>query len=128
MEVLLVLAILVILGTFAVTNFGRVFAGAKVKAADVQLNQFKSDLNIYQMDIGSFPNTDQGLQALRVAPADLVNVNKWNGPYLSTDVPKDPWENDYQYEMDSPTRVRVYSLGPDGQAGTDDDIIKVVEG
>ena len=128
MEVLLVLAILVILGTFAVTNFGKVFAGAKIKAADSQLNAFKNPLSIYQMDIGTFPNSDQGLQALRVAPPDLVNVNKWNGPYLGTDIPKDPWENDYQYELVGPTSYKVSSAGPDGQVGTDDDIIKIVEG
>lgn len=131
MEVLLVLAILVILGTLAVTNFGKVFAGAKVKMAEGQLNEFKTPLTLYQLDIGTFPNNDQGLQALRAAPPDLADVTKWHGPYLSTEIPKDPWENDYQYELISTTSgigYRVYSLGPDGQANTDDDIVKLVEG
>jgi general secretion pathway protein G len=128
MEVLLVLAILVILGTFALTNFSNVFAGAKKRAAESQLNEFKTPLSIYQMDIGSYPDNNQGLQALRVAPPDLVDVTKWNGPYLSSDIPPDPWENPYQYEQLSTGGYRVFSSGPDGQLGTDDDIVKQVDG
>ena len=123
MEVLLVLAILVILGTFAVTNFSNVFAGAKIRAAKSQLAEFKTPLSIYQMDVGSYPDTNSGLAALRVAPAG-IDPNKWNGPYLDTDIPNDPWENPYQYERrsDDPNSYRVYSWGPDGQQGTADDI------
>ncbi len=126
MEVLLVLAILVILGTFAVTNFSKVFAGAKIKAAQSQLNEFKTPLSIYQMDIGTYPDNNTGLQALRAAPADLADGSKWGGPYLSSEIPKDPWENDYQYEQLSPDAYKVFSAGPDGQAGTEDDIIATV--
>ena len=128
MEVLLVLAILVILGTFAVTNFSTVFAGAKIKAAKSQLAEFKTPLSIYQMDIGSYPDTNAGLTALRTPPAG-IDVAKWNGPYLSTDIPNDPWENPYQYERrsDDPNSYRIYSWGPDGQQGTSDDI-EVVSG
>ncbi len=126
MEVLLVLAILVILGTFAVTNFSKVFAGAKVKAAQSQLSEFKTPLSIYQMDVGTYPDNNTGLQALRVAPADLADGSKWRGPYLSSDIPKDPWENDYQYEQLGPEAYKIFSAGPDGQAGTEDDIIATV--
>lgn len=128
MEVLLVLAILVILGTLAVTNFSRVFAGAKIKAARSQLNQFKTPLNIYQMDTGAYPDNNQGLEALRVLPPDLANAGNWNGPYLSTDIPLDPWENPYGYERIDQNSYRVYSAGPDGQLGSDDDIVEVSGG
>ncbi len=65
MEVLLVLAILVILGTFAVTNFGRVFGSAKIRAAESQLSQFKTPLSIYQMEIGAYPTSLDALRARR---------------------------------------------------------------
>jgi general secretion pathway protein G len=128
MEVLLVLAILVIMGTFAVTNFSKVFAGAKVKSAQTQINHLIGPLNMYQMDIGTFPDNNQGLNALRVAPPDLTDPTKWNGPYLGKDIPKDPWENSYYYERLAPKEYRIYSAGPDGQPGTDDDIIGGDEG
>jgi general secretion pathway protein G len=123
MEVLLVLAILVILGTLAVTNFSKVFAGAKVKTARNQLSEFKTPLNIYQMDIGTYPDNNAGLQALRNPPADLADVSKWNGPYLGNEIPPDPWDNPYMYERIDQNSFRVYSAGPDGQVGTDDDIV-----
>lgn len=122
MEVLLVMAILVILGTLAVTNFSRVFAGAKIKAAKTQLNQFKTPLSLYQMDIGTFPDNNQGLQALRTPPPDLADVSKWVG-YLDSDVPPDPWGGQYYYERIDQHSYRVYSAGPDGQANTDDDVV-----
>ena len=68
MEVLLVLAILVILGTLVVTNFSGVFAGAKIKAAKAQLNAFEAALDIYQLDIGTYPTNQQGLQGAAFAP------------------------------------------------------------
>ncbi|MBM4090614.1 MAG: type II secretion system protein GspG [Planctomycetes bacterium] len=123
MEVLLVLAILVILGTLVVTNFSGVFAGAKIKAAKAQLNAFEAALDIYQLDIGTYPTNQQGLQALRVAPPDLLDPTKWQRPYLKKDIPPDPWGNPYQYEMLGAEQYRVYSVGPDGQPDTEDDVI-----
>ena len=127
MEVLLVLAILVIMGTFAVTNFSNVFAGAKVKTAQTQINHLKGPLNLYQLDIGSFPDNNQGLNALRVAPPDLADPTKWGGPYLGTDIPNDPWENPYQYSLTT-TGYTITSAGPNGQSGDDDDVIGGADG
>ncbi len=53
-------------------------------------------------------------------------MNKWRGPYLSTDIPPDPWENPYMYKRTDAGYV-VYSVGPDGQEGTEDDIIRQVD-
>jgi general secretion pathway protein G len=121
MEVLLVLAILVILGTLAATNFQKVFSSAKEDAAKNQLNEFKTPLSIYQMDVGVYPDQNQGLQALRVAPAD-VDAAKWRGPYLGTDIPSDPWDHPYVYEGGGDV-YKIYSVGKDGQGNTEDDII-----
>ena len=125
MEVLLVLAILVILGTLVVANFTGIFASSQVKAAKAQVSAIETMLEAYYLEIGSYPTTQQGLAALRAAPADLVDPSKWNGPYARKDIPPDPWQNPYNYELMSPTQYRVYSAGPDGQPGTDDDIANV---
>ncbi|NLX54711.1 MAG: type II secretion system major pseudopilin GspG [Planctomycetaceae bacterium] len=125
MEVLLVLAILVILGALVMTNFSGILAGGKVKAARAQLTAFEQAIDIYQLDIGSYPTTQQGLQALRVAPADLPDPSKWTTPYLKKDIPPDPWGNPYYYELMSPTQYKISSAGPDGATNTADDIVNV---
>lgn len=102
-------------------DFPTLFASSKVKAAKAQLSAFETLLSIYQLDIGSYPTTEQGLQALHAAPADLADPIKWTGPYYN-DIPPDPWQNEYVYEWLGPNQYRVYSAGPDGQIGTDDDI------
>lgn len=108
-------------------SMSRDYSHAKIKAAQSQIAQFKTPLAIYQMDIGSLPDSDQSLEALRVAPPDLADPSKWQGPYLSRDISLDPWENSYYYEWLAPKKYRIYSGGPDGQPGTDDDISTAVE-
>ncbi len=126
MEVLLVLAILVILGSLVVANFGGVFNRSKINAAKAQISAFETQLDIYQLDIGSYPTPQQGgLQALRVPPADLPDPTKWGPePYARKDIPPDPWSNPYYYEVDG-NKYKIYSAGPDGQPNTSDDIISI---
>lgn len=122
MEVLLVLAILVILGTLVVTNFSGVLASSKINAAKTQLNAFEQQIDIYQLNVGMYPTTQQGLAALRVAPPDLPDPSKWTGPYAKKDIPLDPWQQPYQYELINATQYRIYSSGPDGTPNTTDDV------
>ena len=85
----------------------------------------KSALQMYEMSIGSYPTTAQGLQALRTAPQELANPSKWDGPYLDRDIPRDPWDTPYQYcspGIHNPKSFDVWSFGPDGTNGTPDDI------
>ncbi len=124
-EVLLVLVILVIIGSIAVTAYGPIQRRAYINAARSQIKAFKTPLNAYQLDIGDYPSTAQGLQALRYPPADLPDPTRWNGPYLDSEVPLDPWGNPYQYEYPGrydPSQPDIWSFGPDGINGTDDDI------
>lgn len=121
MEVLLVLVILVVLGSFAVGVFSNTQARALVRAAQSQIGLFKTPLNTYQLDVGMYPST---LEALYSVPSDLTNPTKWGGPYLET-IPLDPWGNPYQYQFpgnNNPNSYDVWSFGPDGQNGTADDI------
>lgn len=126
MEVLLVLAILVILGALVVTNFSGVFSGAKRKLAENQINALGKNVELYMIDVGSYPSTNQGLQSLRTPPPDLANPAKWMGPYAAGEIPLDPWDREYIYEYDPTTnQYKIYSGGPDGSPGSADDITKV---
>jgi len=98
---------------------------AAIKAARSQIDLFKTPLQMYQMTIGSYPTTMQGLEALRTAPGDLPNPAKWDGPYLNAPIPLDPWNQPYQYVSPgrhNPNGYDVWSVGPDGVNGTQDDI------
>ncbi len=125
MEVLLVLAILVILGTLVGTNFMGMFAGAKVDAAKAQISALEQPIQLYMMHVGSYPTNQQGLQALRVRPTDLVDPSKWQGPYLDHDIPADPWGHPYGYELINARQFRIFSVGPDGAQNTADDIERI---
>lgn len=123
-EVLLVLAILVIIASLAVTAYGPMQRSAYIRAATTQVKAFRTPLQAYYLDINMYPTTQQGLEALRTPPPDLPNPAKWNGPYLDTPVPLDPWDRAYQYESPGKYNVEeydVWSLGPD-MNNPDDDI------
>lgn len=128
MEVLLVLVILVILGSVVAVSLSGARKRAFVDSAKTQLTSFKSALTAYNVDIGTYPSTQQGLAALRDAPADLRNPAKFRGPYADASAPLDPWGNDYRYESDGQS-FRVWSGGPNGQdeGGTGDDVVLVGE-
>lgn len=121
-----VLIVMVILGLLAALvgprMFGKVGA-SKQKAAKAQISLFETALDTYRLDVGKYPTTAQGLQALRIKPD---GVEKWDGPYLPKEVPPDPWGKPYVYE--SPGKHGDYdilSLGADarhGGEGEDTDI------
>ena len=90
-----------------------------------QVKVFKDPLQAYRLDLNGYPSMAQGLDALRNPPGDLANSGKWNGPYLKRPIPLDPWDRPYRYEypgrhnQDLPD---IWSSGPDGVDGTDDDV------
>ena len=122
MEVLLVLAILVILGSFVTVGYIRLQKNANIDAAKSQITMLEDAVQHYSLAVGTVPTTQQGLEALRVAPADLKNPAKWSGPYLEKDLPLDPWGGQYQYEQLNAEEFRIWSNGPDGTAGSEDDV------
>ena len=90
---------------------------AKVTVTRSQIDNFMTALGTYKLDTGTFPTSEQGLQALRVKPAD---VNQWNGPYMPKDIPKDPWGRDFHLPLPRRTSAdepEIVSLGADGQPG-----------
>ncbi|PHS14024.1 MAG: type II secretion system protein GspG [Blastopirellula sp.] len=117
-EVLLVLVILVILGSFAGLAIFAAQKQALVKQAKVQVLSFEGAIDFYKLNMNIPP---QSLQDLIEQPADAKS-GKWQGPYLTVkEIPKDPWENDYEYEVNG-AEYNIWSIGPDGSSGTDDDI------
>ncbi|MBN1589788.1 MAG: type II secretion system major pseudopilin GspG [Pirellulales bacterium] len=124
-EVMLVLAILVIIGSIVTVNLVQAWRNAQIDAARAQVKVFKTPLLNYRMDIGDFPSTSDGLQALRTIPSGLSNPSKWRGPYLDSEVPPDPWGNLYRYEYPGKYQTDlpdIWSVGPDGMDSSEDDI------
>ena len=125
MEVLLVLVILVILGSFSVSMLGNTRKAANERAAKSQVGLMKTAFDTYMLDMSTYPSSDQGISALLSEPSSSTSsVNKWRGPYLEKNA-TDPWGNPYQYKYPGEKNQNGYdlwSMGPDGQSGTDDDI------
>jgi len=85
-----------------------------------QIVAFSKALGTYRLDVGEFPTTEQGLNALMARPAD--NATKWNGPYLEKAIPLDPWGHPYLYRAPgTDSEFDVVSYGKDGQPGGTDD-------
>ena len=125
MEVLIVMAILVILGTIVVTNFSGVLSQSKSDSAMIQMQNFEQPLDLYKLNVGSYPSTDIGLEGLLNEPANAPS-GKWRGPYLkATEIPADPWGRPYNYTADG-AGFKIISLGEDGTADTEDDVTHTV--
>lgn len=120
-EMLLVLVILATLAAIVIPKFAGRSEQAKKTAAQSQISSIELALDSFEVDNGYYPKTGD-LDALISPPADAKN---WHGPYLKKGVPPDPWGNAYTYDYPSkhnPNGYDLMSMGPDGQAGTDDDI------
>jgi general secretion pathway protein G len=112
-----VLAILAMLAAIVVPRVFRNLDKAKVNTAKTQIAAFESAISAYRLDVGSFPTTDQGLQALRAQPGGVEN---WDGPYLPKDIPPDPWGHPYVYRCPSEHGdYEIISYGADGREGGD---------
>jgi general secretion pathway protein G len=114
-ELLVVLAILAMLAALVVPRVFKNLDKAKVDTAKAQISAFESALGAYRLDVGSYPTTDQGLQALRTKPAGVEN---WDGPYLPKEIPLDPWKHPYAYACPSQHGdYEIISYGADGREG-----------
>lgn len=115
-EMLVVVAIIGLFVALVGPGLWRKVDTARFTAAKTQISNFQTALGAYKLDVGTFPTTEQGLQALRVKPAD---INQWNGPYMPRDIPKDPWGRDYAYKYpgEHGDEPEIISYGQDGQPG-----------
>ncbi len=117
-EIMVVVAILAILAALVVPRIMGRTDEAKRTAAKVQIRNIEGALQLYKLDNGVYPSTEQGLKALIEKPAVDVVPKKWKiGGYLPN-LPKDPWGNAYTYL--SPSKKGDYEitcLGTDGEVG-----------
>jgi general secretion pathway protein G len=122
-ELLAVLVILAVLAALVVPRFAGRGQQARETAARTDISTLRTALAVFESDNDRYPTTQEGLGALLDAPAGL---NNWRGPYLDqTSLPRDPWGNPYVYRQPGERNPRSYDLfspGPDGRPGTDDDI------
>ncbi|CAN5232308.1 GspG family T2SS major pseudopilin variant ExeG [soil metagenome] len=121
-ELLLVLVILGVLAAIVIPKFSGRTQQAKETAATTQISSLSTALNAFEVDNGYYPQGAGGLDELMTKSAAATN---WRGPYLQQSIVNDPWGNPYVYESPgkhNTTSYDFYSTGPDGRAGTDDDI------
>ena len=117
MELLVVLAILGLLMSLVGPQVLNQLGGAKTKTAGIQIKDLEQALEMYKLDVGRYPTSEQGLDSLVNKPAGLVG---WNGPYLKSDVPVDPWNNKYHYKNPGEHGdIDIFSYGQDGSPGGD---------
>lgn len=115
MELLVVLAILGLLASLVGPQVLNTLGGAKVKTAGIQIKDLEQALEMYKLDTGRFPNTEEGLNALMKKPG---RASGWNGPYLKSDVPLDPWSREYHYKYPGDRgELDIYTYGQDGEPG-----------
>lgn len=115
-EMLVVVTIIALFAALVAPRMMHQADNARKTQARAQVNSFMTALGSYKLDTGTYPTTEQGLQALRVKPE---NVGNWQGPYLPQEIPTDPWQHPYVYKFpgehgDEPD---VICLGMDGQPG-----------
>lgn len=116
-ELLVVLAILTLLAGLVGPRVLSQLGGAKSKTAGVQIADLDKSLELFKLDVGRYPTTEEGLNALVAKPG---SVNGWTGPYLKGGVPTDPWGHPYRYASPGPNGgIEILSLGADGAPGGD---------
>lgn len=114
-ELLVVVAIIGLLASYAGPKLFNQIAKSERETARAQIDAFSKALDAYRIDTGSYPANDPGLRALVERPA---NAPRWRGPYLQKGIPPDPWGNAYSYA--NPGRhgeIDIVSLGRDGRPG-----------
>jgi len=124
-EVLVVISIIVLLAGLTIGKMTNIFSGSQVEVARLFVGQtMKTPLFAYRINMGNYPSTEEGLQALITAPAN--KADRWRGPYIEGDkIPVDPWGNPYMYRYPGTKNKDGYDLwskGPSGNDGADDNV------
>lgn len=120
-EVLLVIVIVGIMAGMMVIKLSGRSQEARITRAQSDIRGTLSlALDMFEQDLGRYPTTEEGLESLVSDP----DIPGWKGPYLKGELKEDPWGNPYVYSLDSEgtAKYELNSSGPDGMAGTDDDI------
>jgi len=128
LEVLLVIVILVTLATLVLPNLGGRRKEAKIGTTRLQISTVEQALEMFKNNVGRYPTSDEGLAALNDVDqiSDEDQGKRWQGPYLDTRRKlQDAWNNEFHYVCpgeNNEDSFDLYSDGPDGEEGTDDDV------
>jgi general secretion pathway protein G len=124
-ELLVVLMILGLLASVAGPRVLKYLGSAKTDTATLQIEELGAGLDLFHLEVGRYPTTEEGLQALSEQPTGLRG---WNGPYLKKkQIPDDPWGNEYRYRFHGENgSYDLYSLGRDNSEGGDGEDADVV--
>jgi general secretion pathway protein G len=115
-ELLIVMIILGLLASLVGPKMFGKLGMAKQKTAKTQIEMLMTALDAYRLDMGVYPDSQDGLEALMANPGD----DRWDGPYLAKELPMDPWGNPYGYANPGEHgEVDIYSYGLDNQPGGD---------
>lgn len=125
LELLVVVVIIGLLAAFVAPKYFGQIGRSKTQIAKAQIESFEKALDQYRIDTGRYPNTEQGLVALFVQPANTAN---WHGPYLKKSIPVDPWGKAYNFKSPGSDgrEYEITSHGGDGKengAGEDADVL-----
>ncbi len=115
-ELLVALVILGLLVGLVGPRVMKYVGGAKNDTAKIQIEDMAAALDMYSLEVGSYPTQSQGLVGLIQEPS---GVNGWNGPYLRKQIiPKDPWGNEYHYRYPGEHGAfDIFSYGADNSPG-----------
>jgi general secretion pathway protein G len=123
-EIMVVVVILGILGSLIVPNIIGRPDEARATAARADIEAVGNALELYRLDNGTYPSTDQGLEALVSQPSGYPEPRRWNADGYLKKLPVDPWDEPYLYFSEERT-FEVYSFGADrkeGGEGVDSDL------
>jgi len=121
-EILVVIAVVAILASLVSPMVFRNVSDARQAAARAQIEIFGLALDTYRLDNGTYPTSEQGISALRVAPE--AGAPRWRGPYVRKAIPLDPWDRPYAYlspGVANPNSYDLSSLGQDGERDGEDE-------
>lgn len=116
LELLVVVVIIGLLASYVGPRYFGQIGKTEQQVARTQIEGFNKALDAFRVDTGRYLTTQEGLQALMIAPADVVS--SWAGPYLKKSPPPDPWGHPYRYENPGASgEAEVSSWGKDAQPG-----------
>jgi general secretion pathway protein G len=109
------MVILGLLAALVVPNYMKQGDKARVNTTRAQIEMIGTALDTFRLDIGRYPTSQEGLEALRERPS---GVDRWDGPYLKKEVPKDGWGNPFVYRSPGEREpYELFSYGADGATG-----------
>ena len=115
LELLVVVTIIGLLAAYVGPKYFSQLGRSEQGVAKAQVEAFARALDTYRLEVGRYPSSEEGLDALLSKPA---NAARWNGPYLQKAVPDDPWGHAYIYRSPGGTGdFEITSYGKDGQPG-----------